>query len=590
MTCDGGMATLNQTTLHRQPLINQKNYAKEGAPYEAFQCFSAGDLCLGGSQLGHNQCGGGRHGLQCHACAPGWRGRKGEPCADCSETGEFSWLPICVVLAFVGLGAVYTVASGKKNSSSSKTAMLGTLSICAVNAQMFSITVSMSVGWSSQFMSYFGWMDIFALDIDGVSALSCYLGKESMQPNYLPGLLMPIFLAAMMMMLWGASRLLAKCVRRITPMKLDQSLNALGMVFMAMYIAVCKAIFNIFECRRNPSAPQTLRSHDGFLCMGDEVKAVLPAFVCGLLLYIVAFGAGYIWIIARAPAAFQNDPGFRVRSHFLLHRWHPEYWYWGIFFLLRNLLCSLVPSITPDGSKQLLLMFTLVLPLFIAQVRVWPWRDELANMHDLIMVAALLIIIVLGLALQVPVAGMSLWFSLLQIASSLTFIVAVGFCLLVLAQALLTELRIQKKQRQHSCIENGGESNSFPLPNLMMQDGSGKNTPTNSETVTSVTTCSSGSRSMSKRVSRSGPESSDDKICDIYKTLNLLSTAGDSNLLELVKEMGEELPSADLKKLQWGMGVIGYHVLGDMSKRPVGIVLNPVASRSCQFDEASVSV
>lgn len=468
--------------------------------------------------------------------------------------------------------------------------MIGTLSICAVNAQMFSITVSMSVGWSKHFMQYYGWMEVFAFNIDGVTALSCYFGKESMQPNYLPGLLMPIFLAAMMVMLWGATQLLAKCVRRITPMKLDQSLNALGMVFMGVYIAVCKAIFNIFECRRNPSAPQTLRSHDGFLCMGDEVKAVLPAFVCGLLLYIIAFGAGYIWIIARAPAAFQNDAGFRVRTHFLLHRWHPEYWYWGIFFLLRNLLCSLVPSITPDGSKQLLLMFTLVLPLFVAQVRVWPWRDELANMHDLIMVAALLIIIVLGLALQVPVAGTSLWFSLLQIASSLTFIVALGFCLIVLAQALLTEMRIQKRQRQHSCMENGGESHSFPLPTLMMQDGSGKNTPTNSET---ATTSSSGSRGMGKTRSggsRSGPESSDDKISDIYKTLNLLSTTGDSNLLELVKHMGQELPSTDLKKLQWGMGVIGYHVLGDMSKRPVGIVLNPVASRSCQFDEASVSV
>jgi len=220
MTCDGGMATLNQTTLHRQPLINQKHYADEDAPYEAFQCFSAGDLCLGGSQFGHNQCGGGRHGLQCNACAPGWRGRKGEPCVDCRESGEYSWLPICFVLAFVGLGAVYTVASGKKNSSSSKTAMIGTLSICAVNAQMFSITVSMSVGWSNQFMSYYGWMDIFEFNIDGVSALSCYLGKESMQPNYLPGLLLPILLAGMMMMLWGVSRLLAKCVRRITPMKL----------------------------------------------------------------------------------------------------------------------------------------------------------------------------------------------------------------------------------------------------------------------------------------------------------------------------------------------------------------------------------
>jgi len=230
------------------------------------------------------------------------------------------------------------------------------------------------------------------------------------------------------------------------------------------------------------------------------------------------------------------------------------------------------------------LMFTLVLPMFIAQVRVWPWRDELANMHDLIMVAALLIIMVLGLALQVPVAGTSLWFSFLQIASTSTFIVAFGICLIVLSQALVTEVRIKKKQRQLKCVENAGGSSPLALPTLM-QDASGKNTPTNSE---ADMTNYSGSRGISK--SRSGPQSSDDKIADIYETLNLLSTSGNSNLLELVKHMGEELPSTDLKKLQWGMGVVGYHVLGDMSRRPAGIVLNPVRSRSCQFDEASISV
>lgn len=460
-------------------------------------------------------------------------------------------MPCWILLAACGLGAIYKFSSGKKNKSPSKTAMVGTFSIIAVNTQMFSIAaVSMSVGWPDSFKSVWSWTEIFAFQIDGVTALSCYFGNASMRPNYLPGLLMPPILAAMMIALWGATCLLAKCTTKASPMKIDQSINALGVVLMSMYIAVCKATFNIFECRKNPSAPKTLRGHDGYLCMaegGKEALEMMPAAVCGILVYVVAFGTAYTWIIARAPNAYQNNAGFRMRTNFLLHRWHPEFWYWGIFFLLRNLLCSVVPSITPDATKQILLMFGLMLPMFVAQVRAWPWRDELANAHDLVMVASLLFILVLGLTMQVPRDPGSWWSLFVELASVLTFMVALGLCLVILLHALITESGIGRKKSQHA--------------------GSRPSTSSGDSSITV----------MSKTMS------ADDKVSNIHKTLISLSAearSDDSHLLDIVTDMVKELPAQDIKKLQWGIGMIGYHVLGDATKRPTGIVLTPVTTRT----------
>merc|ERR1719486_1661111 len=99
------------------------------------------------------------------------------------------------------------------------------------------------------------------------------------------------------MLFWGGSQVLARLNPRFESMKLDQSINALGMVLMSLYITVCKSVFNIFECRTNPSAPNTLRSHDGFLCFGEGVQGMIPAAVFGALLYVVVFSSVYAWVI-----------------------------------------------------------------------------------------------------------------------------------------------------------------------------------------------------------------------------------------------------------------------------------------------------
>lgn len=294
---------------------------------------------------------------------------------------------------------------------------------------------------------------------------------------------------------------------------------------------------------------------------------MIPAAVFGALLYVVVFSSVYLWVIVKAPSKFQESASFRLRTHFLLNKWHPEKWFWGILFVTRNLLCSLIPSLTTDGSVQVLSMFLIMFTYFLASATCSPWRDELSNTHDLIMVGALLMTLVVAQALQVPSTMGGGWFIMLEAASSLLFLGAAMICVGVLCQHLLKEFVLFWEKKKLS----GTDSDS--LPNLM-KSASGEG----SKGFADVTLSVDGSKKFRKSISLA---SADEKVHDVYSTLSALSSwHGDDTLLEIVKQLEEELPTSDLRKLQWGMGIIGYHVLGDRSRKPSGIVLSPAASRN----------
>merc|ERR1711998_222875 len=106
--------------------------------------------------------------------------------------------------------------------------------------------------------------------------------------------------------------------------------------------------------------------------------------------------------------------------------------FWGMLFVFRNLACSLIPSFFTAGSAQVVSMFLVLFTYFLASATCSPWRDELSNSHDLIMVGALLMTLVVAQALQIPSTG-GFWFCgvfisgegrsvLLEAASSFLFI------------------------------------------------------------------------------------------------------------------------------------------------------------------------
>lgn len=173
--------------------------------------------------------------------------------------------------------------------------------------------------------------------------------------------------------------------------------------------------------------------------------------------------------------------------------------------------------------------------------------------------------LVVAQALQVPSTMGDGWFTLLEAASSLLFLAAAMVCVGVLMQHLMKEFVLfwEKKKLAASAED---------LPNLM------KSSPEGSKGLGDLSVSVEGSKKLRKRISLA---SADEKVNDIYSTLCGLSAwHGDETLLDVVKQLEEELPTSDLRRLQWGMGIIGYHILGDQSRKPSGIVLAPAASRN----------
>merc|ERR1712100_616137 len=205
-------------------------------------------------------------------------------------------------------------------------------------------------------------------------------------------------------------------------------------------------------------------------------------------------------------------------------------------------------------------MFLIMFGYFLASATCSPWRDELSNKHDMIMVGSLLMTLVVAQALQVPSTMGEGWLVFLEAASSLLFFGAAMICAGVLVQHLLKELVLYLENKKLSqSTEN--------LPNLM-KSSSGEGSKGFGDFSASV----DGSKRLRKSINL---VSADEKVHDIYSTLNALSTwNGDDTLLDIVRQLEEELPTQDLRRLQWGMGIIGYHVLGDKTKRPSGIVLS----------------
>lgn len=219
---------------------------------------------------------------------------------------------------------------------------------------------------------------------------------------------------------------------------------------------------------------------------------------------------------------------------------------------------------TSHGSVQVISMFMITFTYFVASATCNPWRDELSNTHDLIMVGALLMTLVVSQALQVPSAVGYAWDSLLEAASSAFFFLAIFFCGSMLLKHLLKEFLLFWEKKKLS-------SSSEDLPNLMKSSGGQGSKGLGDFSA-------DGSKKLRARISLA---SSDEKINEIYSTLTALSAwDGDETLLDIVRQLEEELPTSDLRRLQWGMSMIGYHILGDKSMKPAGIVLSPAASRN----------
>lgn len=562
-SCAGGKVDVDNVTLHAQPILLEGHYATKSHPYQAYLCLHAGLLCEGG---GEDKCRGGRAGFQCIDCQDGFAATAGSSCRPCSSSGTYL-PPIACVMGFVALAGMYKLSARKRGRYSATAALAGTLGILVGNTQLFSVMATFSIDWPITFTRVLRALSFLVLSPD-ILSISCYTGHGNFTRTYLPGFLAPLVVVLMLLVLVCASSILSRITRRVHPMGWAATVNTLGLVMLAMYVGICKSTFNIFTCRTNPSAPDTMQLYDGYLCLGEAVRPTIPLAIVGVIVYIFASLALFIYVVAVTPSRYQVDEGFRMQYRFLLDRWHPEVWYWGVLNLIRNVLVSLVPAMTTDGQLQLLLVMVFVFPLFVAQLRIGPWRDGPPNTQDSIMTASLLLTSVVGMALQVPSSpGIRLTLAHISLALYLT---ACCCALAIVAQFAWLSGRACFT-RQHT------RQIATARPSVVLER---RNSLTNVvlPAFERSQTLESWQSTLDASHSHASIEVSD--FLSILFALQLLDLKNDNELTHLVAEFFTELPPVDLKLFMWASRHLSYNLLGNATMRPQGAVLAPFADRT----------
>jgi len=155
-----------------------------------------------------------------------------------------------------------------------------------------------------------------------------------------------------------------------------------------------KHVVTYFECAPNPGSttPDTLANYRDVICDSDERNSAMPAMLFGLLVYCFGFYLLNCYLAWVAPIQW-NDSRFRQYARFLVNRWRPDFWWWGVALLTRNVLVASSGLFGTDVSVQLLVLTTLV-TLYSVLVGVFqPWIVPGLNTFE---ISATLLLALLG--------------------------------------------------------------------------------------------------------------------------------------------------------------------------------------------------
>jgi len=342
---------------------------------DIFSC-SENDRCPGG---GVGVCAEGRHRISCSECLPGRTPGKNGTCEICS--GADSVTSVVALVACLILAAfVYYRSKGHDTIRLRHEAVLAMATITQILLvlQLSSVLARLSIYWPEPLRSLLDFLLVFTFDLDllrvgcvqSLSEFDKYLGKLAIIP-------VAIFALCLCHVI---SSLFHREERSVSRMRLA---GAVGIFLSALYISLTNVIAAPLQCASNPNGRWTMVSAEAVLCWEGGDHAVMLAIGCVFLSIPLSFFAWMIYLMKEFPLRMAwGDVTFLNSFSFLFFRVRPEARWFMIFFMARNGLVALIPTL-PNAFWQ---CFTLVVIFGISAgvaLYVLPWKLHTGNIFDI---------------------------------------------------------------------------------------------------------------------------------------------------------------------------------------------------------------
>jgi len=361
------------------------------SPTEAvsiFKCRPDPRRCPGG-KLG--DCTVGRTGLQCALCMDGWTATASGECEVCTST---NYLPIVAAMigALVTLVLAYRwgAAEGKvkQTHSTALVALCGSQFISVV--QTLGAFSLMSIPWPEPLKSLLLAMQLLNFNVE-VLAVECWVRQSPITLYVLQIMVVFALLSAMIGI---------HCINVIVfhhgkwSMRKPALINSVGIVVMVFFISIVTTILAPLHCsEQHPNGRSTVGRYPTVVCWegGEHTSMIIVAVLVSLL--PTCFIIAAVWAIRSYPRQMSlGDTDFLSSWSFLLFRFRTGAHWYALVYLARSTLIALVPVI-PSTVAQLVSLCCILLAAFIITIRIQPWRVWLANVLDIGIMAALLLIV-----------------------------------------------------------------------------------------------------------------------------------------------------------------------------------------------------
>eukprot|EP00439_Symbiodinium_sp_Y106_P060372 s666_g8.t3 len=384
---------LRNSSSEERPEVLPMYFSSMEAPLETYRCQSH---CPGGTP---GSCDGGHVGRTCSECPENFYST-GRQCAECGVALPALWV-VGFGMVFCGiLGSYYLLTSNYTPKASALTCTTCSFGMMTSLFQTLGVIQAVAVPWPTGLGDVASFFEIFVLDLDSLG-FSCIAGGP-VQRFAVTCASFFVVLSSLVATAFLTNLLLPRRLSWLAWQKY-KTMSTIGQFCQVSFTTMTNIGLVPFMCYRHPAGSESVLKYSDVFCNSTE-HTLMQLLGMAVLALSGAFLTSCFFFAWKAPSWSGKAVQGGVR--FLIFRFRPNVWWFGLVLVTRGPLLSMPAVAAPNMPAVQLVCLSGILLLFL-QLQIWylPWKAPILNLVDGVTNLLLVMLLASGLGRLGPDPG-----------------------------------------------------------------------------------------------------------------------------------------------------------------------------------------
>ncbi|CAJ1447546.1 unnamed protein product [Effrenium voratum] len=391
-------------------------------PLQVYKCQD--NYCPGGPP---GTCEGGRQGVTCGDCPADHYWASNE----CTRCGAVMWAWILALLMLIGgiFSSYYLLTSSYTAKASVMACTTASLGMMLALFQNLGVLSTVDVRWPGEIANLLAFASIFTFNLDALGFGCLSHGNVY---RYTSTALFFLVVVLALPITGALTRLLWIMKKHGLAWEKFKTYSTTGQFLQVSFTTMANVGLMPFMCYKHPTGQESVLKYTEVLCGSGEhlVMKIVGSMVMSLAGVFFSVCCYAAWV---APSLSGRPSIATIR--FLVFRFRPDVWWFGVILLGRGPLLSLPAVVATDTpALHLVLMLGILLTSLVLQVWFLPWKSPILNLVDAATVSLMVMLLATSLGLVNTAGDVALLQTCATVAScTMIGILALMLCLSAVA-------------------------------------------------------------------------------------------------------------------------------------------------------------